>query len=131
METGTQAASASKGKIITGWALSALPSLMLLFFGALALAKPPQVIAGMEHLGYPESRAVIVGLLEIVCTIIYLIPRTSVLGAVLLTGYLGGATASHVRIGEPPILPIIVAGLFWLGLYLREPRLHKLLPFRS
>jgi len=129
METGT--APASKGKIVTGWTLSALPSVMLLFFGALALAKPPAVIQGMEHLGYPESRALVVGILEIACTIIYLIPRTSVLGAVLLTGYLGGATASHVRIGEPPIMPIIVAGLIWLGLYLREERLHKLLPFRS
>ena len=127
----TQTATVSKGKLVTGWILSVLPSVLFLLFGAMALAKPPQVVAGMEHLGYQVSSALTIGLLEIACAIIYLIPRTSVLGAVLVTGYLGGATASHVRIGEPPIMPLIVAGVFWLGLYLREPRLHSLLPFRK
>ena len=70
------------------------------------------------------------GILEVACTVIYLIPRTAVLGAILLTGYLGGATATHVRIGEPWFMPVLLGVVVWLGIYLRDPRLRALIPLR-
>jgi hypothetical protein len=88
----------------------------------------------VSALGYPESLALGIGVLELVCIVLYLIPRTSVLGAILLTGYLGGAIASHVRIGSELfsiLLPIIVGVMLWGGLFLRDDRLRTLLPLRS
>jgi hypothetical protein len=86
-----------------------------------------------EH-GYPESIITGLGVVELACTVLYLIPQTSVLGAILLTGYLGGATATHVRVGEysQALMGAIPFGvLLWLGLYLREPRLRVLTPWRK
>jgi hypothetical protein len=92
-------------------------------------------VEGTTELGYPESVVVGIGIIELVCLVVYLIPRTTVLGAVLLTGYLGGAIASHVRIGSPlfthVLFPIYVAALIWGGLFLREGRLRALIPLRS
>jgi hypothetical protein len=86
-------------------------------------------------LGYPTSLAVPIGIVLLVCVVIYVIPRTSVLGAILLTGYLGGAIATHVRVGDPlfshVLFPTYVALLLWGGLYLREDRLRALIPLRS
>src|SRR5438093_12583728 len=82
-----------------GYIVSAIPVLMLVFSGALKFAKPTDVLKEFDRLGYGENLILIIGILEVGCTIIYLIPRTSILGAILLTGYLGGATATHVRIG--------------------------------
>lgn len=115
----------------TGYAVSALPVLMLLVSGVMSLLKPAMVIESLEKYGYPESVAVALGITELVCTALYLIPRTSVLGAILLTGYLGGATATHVRVGEAFAAPVVVAVMLWLGLYLRDSRLRALLPLRS
>src|SRR5262249_52760673 len=111
--------------------LSALPVLLLLVSGVMKLVKPAFVAEGFVHLGYPEGLALGIGLLELVCTILYVIPRTSVLGAVLLTGYLGGATATHVRVGEPFYLQVLLGVLVWGGLYLRDERIRALLPRRS
>jgi hypothetical protein len=81
--------------------------------------------------GYPESSATGIGLLELACAIVYVIPRTAVLGAVLVTGYLGGAVATHVRIGDPSfMMPLLLGILAWAGIYLRDERLHALLPLR-
>jgi hypothetical protein len=86
---------------------------------------------GFAHLGLPESMIRPLGVLELSCVIIYLIPRTSVLGAILLAGYMGGAICTHWRVGEPFILQASLGILVWLGLYLREPRLRGLLPQRT
>src|SRR5688500_5662518 len=114
-----------------GWVLSALPALLLILAGVLKLMKPD--VKEFERLGYTFPRhPLTIGIIEIVCAILYLIPRTSVLGAILLTGYLGGAVATHVRIGDPSwFMPIIPGVLLWLGLYLREARLRALVPLRS
>ncbi len=114
-----------------GWIMSALPALMLLFSGVMKLLKPAMVVEGFVHLGYDESIALGLGIVEIVCTVIYLIPQTCVLGAILLTGYLGGATATHVRIGEAFIAPIVLGVLVWGGVYLRDARLRALIPLRK
>jgi len=117
----------------TGWAISAFPVLMLLMSAAMKFAKPPFVVEGMDKHGYPENLIFGLGVVELTCTALYLIPQTSILGAILLTGYLGGATATHVRVGEfsQAFMGAIPFGvLLWLGLYFREPRLRTLIPFR-
>jgi hypothetical protein len=127
-----QAAPPSKKMLWGGYIASAIPVLMLLFSAIMKLVKPAFLVEGFERLGYSGNAAVGIGILEIGCTIVYLIPRTSVLGAILLTGYLGGATATHVRIGDPSFFtPVILGILVWLGLYLRDNRLRALLPLRS
>ena len=127
-----QVAPASKGMLWTGRIISILVVLFMLFTGTLKLIKPAGVVEGFAHFGYPERLILIIGIVEIACTVIYAIPRTSILGAILLTGYLGGATATNVRIGDPQFLmPVVVGVLAWAGLFLREGRLRALLPLRS
>jgi hypothetical protein len=119
----------SKGTLWAGRIISGLPVLFLLIDGAMKLVKPAPVVEATVGLGYPESVIVPIGVVFIVCTILYLIPKTSVLGAILLTGYLGGAVATHVRTGESLfsiIFPVIFGVLLWLGLYLRDSRLRAL-----
>lgn len=131
MRTDTHTAPVSKTLLWAGWGMSALPVLLLLFSSTMKLMKPPPVVEGFTHLGYPDSLALGLGIVELACAVVYVIPRTAVLGAILLTGYLGGATATHVRIGEPFFMPIILGALVWGGLYLRDERLRALLPLRS
>jgi len=134
MPPNAQAAPVSKRALWGGRVLSALPVLMLVMSGAMKLVNPPPVVEEMGRLGYPESLALAVGIVELTCTLIYVIPRTSVLGAILLTGYLGGATATHVRVGDPLgtfIQPVVLGMLVWGGLFLRDPRLRALIPLRS
>jgi hypothetical protein len=117
-----------------GRIISALPVLFLLMDGLMKLVKPAFVVEATVQLGYPESVIVGLGIVLLACTVLYLIPRTSVLGAILLTGYLGGAVATHVRVGDglfPISFPIILGVLIWGGLYLRDERLRTLLPLRS
>jgi uncharacterized protein YndB with AHSA1/START domain len=114
-----------------GRVISALPVLLLVLSGVMKLVKPAPVVEGFTHLGYPADLALGIGILELVCTAVYVIPRTSVLGAVLLTGYLGGATATHVRVGEAFYTPVLLGVLVWGGLYLRDARLRALLPRRK
>jgi hypothetical protein len=115
-----------------GRIISALPVLLLVFSAVMKLLKPAPVVQGFARYGYPESQILLIGILELSCSIIYAIPRTSVLGAILLTGYLGGATATNVRVGDPSFYATVTLGIFvWLGLYLRDARLHALLPLRS
>lgn len=125
--------SVSKKNLWIGRIVSGLPALFLLVDGAMKLVKPAVVVEATTKLGYSESLIVPIGILLIVCTIIYLIPATSVLGAILLTGYLGGAVATHVRAAEdvfPIVFPIIFGALLWLGLYLHDTRLRALIPLR-
>jgi uncharacterized membrane protein YphA (DoxX/SURF4 family) len=131
MESDTQPAPTSKSMLWAGRIMSVLPVLLLLFSGTMKLVKSAVVVEGFTHLGYPESLAIGIGITELVCTAVYVIPRTSVLGAILLTAYLGGATATHVRVGEPFLAPIVLGVLVWGGLYLRDARLRALLPWRT
>jgi hypothetical protein len=103
----------SKKVIWAGYIMSALPVLLLLFSGFMKLMNPPSVVEGFAHLGYDGNIALWLGLVELLSTVLYLISRTSVLGAILLTGYLGGATASHLRIGEPFHAAVILGVLIW------------------
>lgn len=130
MTSGTEAP-VSKKMLWAGRIVTALPALMLVFSGVMKLVKPAQVVQEFARLGYPESLVLGIGITELACTALYLIPRTSVLGAILLTGYLGGATATHVRIGDPFIPPIIFGMFVWGGLFLRDARLRALLPFKK
>jgi hypothetical protein len=120
----------SKKVLWTGRIMSALPVLMLIFSGSMKFSSSPQISEGFAHLGWPVSVATTLGILELGCTVIYLIPITSILGAILLTGYLGGAIATHVRIGEPWYLQFALGVLVWGGLYLRDPRLRALIPLK-
>jgi hypothetical protein len=117
-----------------GYVLTALVALFLTFDTIIKVLKLAPAVQGTTQLGYPVNTVLWIGLIEFVCLALYLVPRTSVLGALLLTGYLGGAIATHVRVGSPllshTLFPIYVALLLWGGLYLRETRLGELLPFR-
>lgn len=121
----------SKKALWTGRVMSTLPVLMLLFSAAMKFAKPPAAVEGMAKLGLPESLLLGLGILELACTIIYIIPRTAVLGAILLTGYLGGAILTHLRVGDNFVGPIVFGVFIWGGLYLRDPRIRALIPLRS
>ena len=122
----------ASGKIVwTGRAITVLVSLLFLFSAAMKFMGGAEVKEGMAHLGLPESMIIPLGILEAACTVIYLIPATSVLGAILLAGYIGGAICTHWRVGDP-FLPQVAIGLvIWLGIYLREPRLKALIPIRK
>jgi hypothetical protein len=88
------------------------------------------VVEGLTHLGLPEKLLFGLGVVEVGCTALYLIPQTAVLGAILLTGYLGGATCAHLRVGDPYFAPILLGVAIWGGLFLRDARLRTLIPFR-
>lgn len=115
---------------IAGWVLGALPCVLLLFSATMKFVKPDGFAAGMEKMGVPLSHANGLGVLEICCTLLYLFPRTAVLGAILLTGYMGGAIQTHLRVGDSFVPQIFVGVLLWLGLYLRDARLRAILPLR-
>jgi hypothetical protein len=121
----------SKGKLWAGRAISALPVLFLLFDGAIKLMNIQPVVESFTKLGYNPRIATTIGILELICVVIYLIPRTSLLGAILLTGYLGGAIATHLRVGDPlfshVLFPIYIAVPVWGGLLLRNERVRTLM----
>jgi len=124
----------SRTNLWVGRIVGGLPVLFLLVDGVMKLFKPAVVVDATVKLGYSESTIIPIGLVLITCTVLYLIPATSVVGAILLTGYLGGAVATHVRAGEglfSIIFPIIFGILLWLGVYLRDFRLRELVPVRS
>jgi hypothetical protein len=134
MEPETQSAPVSKIRLWAGRIISAIPALFLLMDGVMKLFKPAIVVETTVKLGYSEGVILPLGIVLLACTILYLIPRTAILGAILLTGYLGGAVATHVRVGEgafPVLFPVIMGVLLWGGLWLRDDRLRTLIPFRS
>jgi len=135
MSSGTQTAPVSKTQLWTGRILSGLGVLFLVFDALIKLIKIRPVVEAFAKLGYPIDLAVPIGIVLLVCVVLYVIPRSSVLGAIFLTGYLGGAVATHVRVGDPlfshALFPTYVAAVLWGGLFLRENRLRALLPFRS
>jgi hypothetical protein len=116
----------------TGRVLSAIPVLILAMGAFMALTGSPEMKdAFTKHFGYPENALLGIVIAEIGCAVLYAIPRTAVLGAVLMTGYLGGAVATHVRVGESFLMALAVGVVAWAGLYLRDRRLRALLPLRE
>jgi len=115
---------------IIGWVLSILVILFCFFDAFGKFVKPEMVIKGTMDLGYPESSITLLGIILLICTVLYTIPKTTLLGAVLLTGYLGGAIATHIRVENPLfshiLFPFYLGILLWLGLYLRSEKLRKL-----
>ena len=127
----SEVSSASIATRWTGYVMTILSSLFLLLDGVMKLFKPRFVVEATMQLGYQESAILPIGIILLICTVLYLIPITSVLGAILLTGYLGGAVATHVRAGQgsfPIIFPVIIGVLIWGGLYFRDHRLRNLIP---
>ncbi len=114
----------------TGLAFTILPSLMLFFSAAMKFTTVPDVVKGFEHLGWSMELAHKLGVIQIACTLLYLIPQTSVLGAILLTGYLGGATATTMRVGDDSFMQPLLGVLIWGGLFLRDPRIRALIPLK-
>ena len=127
--------SSAKKRSTAGYVLTGLVAAFLTFDTVMKLLQIAPAVQGTTELGYPAGTVVVIGAIELVCLVLYLIPPTSVLGALLLTGYLGGAIATHVRVGSPlpthTLFPIYVALMVWGGLYLRESRLRELLPLRT
>ena len=119
----------------TGRTLSGLSVAFLLFDATIKILALPPAVEGTIELGYPPSVIVGLGLVQLACLFLYLVPRTSILGALLWTGYLGGAVATHVRVGHPllshTLFPIYVATMLWAGLWLRDRGVRALLPLRK
>src|ERR1700738_4188484 len=113
------------GRIISGFII-----LFMLFDGGAKVARFAPYVKGTVEAGFADSLVVPLGILSLVCAILYAIPQTSILGAILLTAYYGGAPAPHVRLGHPFSFPVVFGILVWIAMYLREPRLRELVPLR-
>lgn len=122
----------SKKMMWTGRIVSALPVLVMLMASSVKLFQLPSVIDGFRQSGFAAPLVLPVGIIELVCTVAYLVPQTRFLGAILMTGLLGGAVATNVRMGDPTwIAPAVIGVLVWAGLFLRDERLRALIPVRS
>ena len=122
---------AASGKIVwVGRGISVLVSLGFAVSAVMKLVGGAEVKEGIAHLGLPASMLTPLSILELACAVVYLIPATAVLGAILLTGYIGGAICTHWRVGDPFLIQVALGILVWLGIYLREDRLKALLPVR-
>ena len=132
MQSATQTVSVSKKRLWASRIICALVVLFLLFDSGLKVMKLAPAIEATARLGYPTRLVFAIGISELICVVLFVIPRTSILGAILLTGYLGGATATQVRLEDPWFFfPVVIGVLVWLGLYLRDERLRALVPLRS
>lgn len=135
MPVSAETAAPSKARLWTGRILTVLTTLFLLFDGVMKLVEPLPVTRAMTQLGFPLHLSVPIGIILLICTALYAFPSTSVFGAVLLTGYLGGAVVSQLRIGAPlffnTLFPVYFAILLWAAVYLQEPRLRTLIPVRT
>jgi hypothetical protein len=128
---GAVASAVSKGQLRTGWGITGFCALFLLFDGIARAVHFGPYLEGTIRAGFDASLSAPIGILLVLCTLFYLLPRTAVLGAVLLTAYLGAGTAVNLRIGDPFWFPVLFGVAVWAGIYLREPRLAALLPFRT
>lgn len=134
MQTNTQTASVSKPRLWAGRILSALVVLFLVFDGVGKFVKPVQVVEAFARLGLSMNLSVAIGAILLACTVLYAIPHTSTIGAILLTGFFGGAVAIQMRAGSPifeTIFPIIFGVLAWAGIFLRDNRLRTLISLRG
>lgn len=124
----------SKKRLWASWIVGGLPAVFLLLDASMKLVKPAAVVEGSLKVGFPESTLIGIGIALLISTLLYMVPRTAVLGAIMLTGYLGGAVATNVRVSGPVfniVFPIIFAALLWGGIWLRDRRLQELLPVRA
>jgi hypothetical protein len=133
MQPKSQSPGTAKWKLWAGYAISALIVIALLFSAVFKFLQPEQLVTEFNRLELSTDLAITLGIIEATCAVIYAIPRTAVLGAILVTGYLGGAILTHVRIydGFAFASPLVMGMLTWLGLYLRDSRLRALIPLRS
>ncbi|MDH3494533.1 MAG: DoxX family protein [Acidobacteriota bacterium] len=118
----------SKGMLWAGRIISGAFALMLIFSATMKFIQPDGFSEGIKHLGWDDATMTYVGVVELLCVVLYLVPRTAILGAILVAAYLGGATATHVRVADPFFSPVLVGIAAWLGLWLRDKRLRELLP---
>jgi len=134
MESAIRTAPVSRTRQRAGLIMTVVAVLFLLFDSVIKVMRVAPAVEGTVQLGYPATAVLGIGIIQLVCLVTYVLPRTAVLGAILLTGYLGGAVATHVRIGSPLLthilFPVYVAVLIWGGLYLRDERLRALVPLR-
>lgn len=134
MQSATQTPGVSKKRLRAGRIISALAVLFMLFDTVAHLVMPAPVAEAFVRLGYPVRFGLGIGILELACTVVYVIPRTFMLGAILLTGYLGGAIAANLRVSDPlseTLFPVLLGVLIWAGIFLRDERLRTLVPLRS
>ncbi len=131
MPTDTPAPQVSKTARWTSYVMTALTAAVLVMSGVMKLMKPAAVVQGFAKFGYPEALIVPLGIVEIACALLYVVPRTSVLGAILVTGYLGGATATNYRVGESWWPTVLIGVLVWGGLFLRNHGIRALIPLRK
>ena len=132
METTLDQSRASRAVTIIGWVLALPPVGLMLMSTYFKLARVPMAVEGFQKTGYSDNAILYIGLAELACVILYLIPQTAVLGAILMAGYLGGAACHHVRSQESAfVAPIVLGVVAWLGLYLRDRRLRMLVPIRK
>ena len=122
--------STPKAVWLAGWVFTILTTLLFTFSAVMKFVQPPGFAEGFAKFDYPAGSVIGIGIVELICTALYVIPQTAVLGAILLTGYLGGATATHLRVGDPYWAPEMIGVVVWLGLFLRDARLRALIPFR-
>ena len=131
MDSITSEPGTSKAMLWGGRVLTVLLALFLLFDSGVKIARSPEAVQGTAQLGYPQGAVVPVGVVLLISLVIYLIPQTSILGAILLTGYLGGATATMVRVSSPWVpFPVLIGVLVWAALYLRDDRIRSIIPLR-
>lgn len=132
MASAVQTGTVSKVGLWVSYTISTLLVLLMIFNGAVKIMKPQPVVEGFAHFGYPESVIVVLGVVEIFCALLYIIPKTSVLGAIFVTGYLGGATATHARVLDWNfVIPFLCGVLAWLALFLRDGRIRALIPLKN
>jgi hypothetical protein len=135
MSSDTRATPVSKKMLWAGRIISGLVVLFMLFDSIIHIMKPAPVLQAFVRLGFPERLSLVIGIILLLCVVLYVIPRTSVLGAILLTGYLGGAVVTNLRAGSSlfgeTLFPVYFGMLVWGGLYLRDRRLRALIPLRS
>ena len=131
MHSGVQVSAGSRKMIWAGRVFSGIPAALVLFGAVLKIIKAQSVIEGMSQHGIPEYLVVLIGIVELICAVVYLIPSTAVLGAILMTALMGGATFTNVRVGDPTyVMTIILGVMVWAGLYFRDARVRELIPLR-
>lgn len=134
MQPATQKVAVSKGSLWTGYVLSAIPTLLVLMGAVMDLSGSKEAVESALQLGYPASSVRVIGVLSLIAVVLYVVPKTAVLGGLFMTAFFGAAVATHIRAGQSLAwcLPaVLVCTLCWAGLYLREPRLRDLLPLRK
>jgi hypothetical protein len=132
MQASVQKPPVSKGILWSGRIVTALVILFMVFDGGIKVLKLAPAVEGTARLGYPVGLVLPIGIVALGCTLLYAIPKTALLGAILLTGYMGGATATQVRLEDPWFFfPVVIGGLAWLGIFLRDEQLRSLIPLRK